>query len=277
VKTKEKTPTLDLVAVFLEIWKRYGSIFLSFESARAKDLGRRRADPKKIFRGIMHILWTGGSWRSLPRSFGARSTVHEYFTEWTQGGLFRQLWEAIALDAASEGAIDSQLQMIDGTHILTVYMPTDIAGFSYKHKNKRGMAVSILIDGQGIPISIEISPANTHDSQLLEGTLSQSVIEEIEPKEKTLLGDSGYIGENQESVAEDYGFEPNFRPRKDQLDSFPKRKLNKNKKNRWIVERSISWIKNMRRIRTCYEKSTETFLGFVQLCCAYTVFRRCFV
>jgi len=277
VTTKEKTPTLDLVTVFLEIWKRYSFIFLDYESARAKALGRRRADPKKMFRGIMHILWTGGSWRSLPRSFGARSTVHEYFLEWTQAGLFRQLWETIALNADSDGSIDGQLQMIDGTHILTVYMPTDIAGFSYKHKNKRGMAISILIDGQGVPISIEVGPANRHDSQLLEGTLSQSVIEEVEPAEKTILGDSGYIGEDQESVAEDYGFEPNFRPRKDQLGNFPKRKLNKNKKNRWMVERSISWIKNMRRIRTCYERSVESFLGFCQLSCAYTLFRRCFV
>jgi Transposase DDE domain len=116
-----------------------------------------------------------------------------------------------------------------------------------------------------------------HDSQLLEGTLSQTVIEEVEPREKMILGDSGYIGEEQESVAEDFGFEPNFRPRRGQIDQFPKRKLIKNKKNRWMVERTISWIKNMRRIRTCYEKSIETFHGFCQLCCAYTVFRRCFV
>lgn len=277
MKTKEKTPTLDLVAVFLEIWKRYDSIFLDFEAARSKDLGRKRAEPKKIFRGIMHILWTGGSWRSLPRSFGTRSTVHAYFLEWTQAGLFEKLWETIALDADSVGAIDSKLQMIDGTHVLTVYMPPDVAGFSYKHKNKRGMKVSLLIDGQGIPISIEISPANTHDSQLLEGTLSHSVIEQVEPGEKTLLGDSGYIGEEQENVAEDYGFQHNFRPRKDQMQGYPKKKLKKNRKNRWMVERSISWIKNMRRIRSCYERSLDSFRGFCQLSCAYVVFRKCFV
>jgi putative transposase len=156
-----------MLAIFFLIWKKYKSIFLTFEAARAKEFGRARANPKKIFRAIMYLLWSGGSWRSLPRSIGKKSTVHDYFVEWTRAGLFGKLWEAIALDAAAEGAIDAHLQMIDGTHILTVYMPTDIAGFSYKHKNKRGMSVSILIDGQGIPISIEVGPANTHDSQLL--------------------------------------------------------------------------------------------------------------
>ena len=253
-----------MLSIFFKIWKDYRYIFLDFESARAKEFGRVRANPKKIFRAIMYILWSGGSWRSLPRGMGARSTVNDYFLQWTQAGLFGKLWEDMALKANSEGAIDGHLQIIDGTHILTVYMPNDISGFSYKHKNKRGVSLSILIDGNGIPISIEIKAANTHDSKLLEGTLGHSVIESVEPREKSLLGDSGYIGESQESLAADFGFDPNFRPRANQLETISKRKLNENKENRWMVERSISWIKNMRRIRTCYEKSINSFRGFVQ-------------
>jgi putative transposase len=277
VKQKNKHPKVDLIAIFIQIWNKYKNIFLDHEAAKSKGLGRPPANAKKMFRAIMYILWSGGSWRSLPKGLGAKSTVHQYFLEWTRAGLFEKLWGTIALDAAAEGSIDSNLQMIDGTHILTVYMPTNISGFSYKYKNKRGMTISILIDAQGIPISIELSSANTHDSQLLEGTLSQSVIEEVESSGKTILGDSGYIGKNQENVAEDFGFEPNFRPRQDQKKNYPKKKMKINSKNRWMVERTISWIKNMRRIRSCYEKSLEAFRGFCQLSCAYVVFRRCFL
>lgn len=270
-------PVRDILQVFFLIWKNYGHIFEDWEAARAKNRGRPRANPKRTFRAIMYILWSGGSWRSLPRSTGKRSTVHGYFLEWTRAGLFKTLWEVIAHDAMEDGLIEGDVQIVDGTHILTVYMPVSIAGFSYKHKNKRGMKLEILIDKQGIPVSLALSSANVHDSKLLEDTLSQSVIEHVEPREKDLLGDSGFIGEDQEVTASDFGFNPNFRPKKDQLDGYPKRKLNKNRKYRFKVEHVISWMKNMRRIRTCYEKSKESFLGFCQLCCAYLTFRKCFI
>ena len=277
MKKTIKAPRFDIVAIFIQIWKGYGFIFSDFETARAKAMGRPRIPPRRVFRAIAFILWSGGSWRTLPGAMGRRSTIHSYFLEWTQAGLFRKLWETIALTAAEQGLIQPDLQIIDGTHILSIYMPNHLTGFSYKHKSKRGIKLSILIDKQGIPVSLSIEAANVHDSQLLEGTLSHSVIEEIEPSDKLLLGDSGYVGEDQENDAEDLGFTPNFRPRKDQMGDYSKRELNQNRKHRWKVELSISWIKSMRRIRTCYERSIETFLGFCQLCCAYIVFRKCFI
>jgi hypothetical protein len=39
VKNKKKTPQPDMVAIFFKIWKNYKSIFLTFEAARAKELG----------------------------------------------------------------------------------------------------------------------------------------------------------------------------------------------------------------------------------------------
>jgi transposase len=273
---KIKTPRFNILTVIFLIWKHYKTIFLDHEALKNKGFGRPRTNPRKIYRAIMHILWSGGSWRSLPRGMGKRSTIHGYFLEWAEAGLFKTLWEQIAIDAAKLGLIDPSLQMIDGTHILTVYMPNELSGFSYKHKNKRAVKISILIDSQGIPVSIDIDSANIHDSQMLGETLGQSVVEPVEPRQKTLLGDSGYIGEAQENTAEDFGFTPNFRPTKNQIEDYPKNKLKENKKNRWMVERSISWIKNMRRIRTCYEKSIKVFRAFCQLSCAYVVFRRCF-
>ena len=224
----------------------------------------------------MYLLWTGGSWRSLPRGMGKKSTVHSYFLKWAQAGLFKNLWEAIVTDAAKNGLIESKIQIVDGTPILSVYMPVSISGFSYKHKSKRGMKLELLIDKAGIPLSLSLSSANVHDSKLLEDTLSQSVIHGIKTAEKDLLGDSGFIGEENEKTALNFGFTPNFRPKKNQINGYSKKKLNKNKKYRFRVEHVISWMKNRRRIRTCYEKSLESFLGFCQLCCAYLAFRKCY-
>lgn len=273
----DKTPKAGMLTTFQSIWKEYRSIFLDYEAALAKDFGRPKADSKKIFLAIMYILWTGGSWRALPKSMGKRSTTHAYFRKWALAGLFKILWERIAEDAAAGGFISPEIQIVDGTHIMSVYMPTEIAGFSYKHHGKRGVKISIIIDKHGTPVSIEVDSASKHDAKSMEGALSNSVITEFEPREKTLLGDSGYIGEAQEQTAADYGFTPNFRPKKSQVDNYDAALLRQNKKNRWTVERSISWVKNMRRIRTCYEKSIETFRGFCELCCASLIFRRYFM
>jgi transposase len=232
---QKQAPKFDMIAIFILIWKKYGFIFKNHEAARSKHFGRKRINPKSIFRAIMFILWTGGSWRSLPRGMGKRSTVHDYFLDWAQAGLFGLLWETIALDAAADGLINPELQVIDGTHILTVYMPPDLAGWSYKNPGKRGVKISILIDAQGIPVSLEVDAANKHDAKMTEGTLSNTVIEAVEPAKKTLLGDSGFIGEDQEQTAADFGFRSNFRPKKTQIKNYSNEDLTENKKNRWKV------------------------------------------
>lgn len=36
-------------------------------------------------------------------------------------------------------------------------------------------------------------------------------------------------------------------------------------RTRWVVESSLSWFNNHRRLRLCYERSQESLLGFHQL------------
>ncbi len=52
-------------------------------------------DKRKALRGIFWILDNGAKWKDLPREFGAKSSVHKYFTLWVREGVF----EAIMRDA----------------------------------------------------------------------------------------------------------------------------------------------------------------------------------
>lgn len=269
------TSDKDHLAVFFLLWKKYGQIFMTQQALKKRSFGRPPIQPRKIFRAILFILWTGGSWRSLPASLGKRSTVHGYFLKWAQSGLFKTLWESVTEDAAQEKSLTLGVQVIDATHVLTVDTDKQVSGFSYKYKNKRAVKISLLVDSKGIPISLSLDAANVHDAKLLDKTLAESTSEAVDPKKKALLADSAYLGEDQKNSAQDYGFMSNFRPRKNANVSYAKKQLKQNKKNRWIVERSISWIKNMRRIRFCYERSLETFKAFCQLTCAYIAFKRC--
>jgi len=53
--------------------------------------------------GIFYVLRTGCQWEALPREFGSGSTVHRYFQEWTEQGVFGKAWRRM-LKRSTDGA-----------------------------------------------------------------------------------------------------------------------------------------------------------------------------
>jgi transposase len=54
--------------------------------------GRPRADLRQVMNGIFYILRTGCHWKAVPREYGSGSTIHRYFQEWVELGVFQRLW-----------------------------------------------------------------------------------------------------------------------------------------------------------------------------------------
>ena len=54
--------------------------------------GRPRADPRKVFDGIVYVLRTGIQWKMMPREYPSGSTCHRYFQRWERKRVFRKLW-----------------------------------------------------------------------------------------------------------------------------------------------------------------------------------------
>lgn len=48
-------------------------------------------DDRQAFNAILYICSTGCAWKSLPKEFGASSTVHDRFQYWRQCGLIFRL------------------------------------------------------------------------------------------------------------------------------------------------------------------------------------------
>ena len=53
--------------------------------------GRPRMDNRKAMEAILYVLRTGCAWKALPRSLGAKSTVHDRFQEWRKAGVFQRI------------------------------------------------------------------------------------------------------------------------------------------------------------------------------------------
>ena len=76
--------------------------------------GRKPLDPRKVLSGIFYVLRTGCQWKALPREYGAASSVHKYFQQWTQAGFFKEIW-VLGLEKYDElEGIGWEWQSVDG-------------------------------------------------------------------------------------------------------------------------------------------------------------------
>lgn len=79
--------------------------------------GRKALEPRRVFEGIVFVLRTGVQWKALPRDYGASSSVHRYFQEWRQAGMFKALWERGVQLYDEQCGIGWRWQAIDGAKI----------------------------------------------------------------------------------------------------------------------------------------------------------------
>ena len=49
----------------------------------------RETDMREVMNAVRYVLHTGCQWRQLPKDFPPRSTVYNYFWEWTRYGVLR--------------------------------------------------------------------------------------------------------------------------------------------------------------------------------------------
>jgi len=95
-----------------ELWQRLEKLLPTY--AVSKQGGRPRADLRSIADGIFYVLRTGCQWKAIPEEFGKGSTVHRYFQDWTELGIFEELWQRSLLDYDELKGMDWQWQSLDG-------------------------------------------------------------------------------------------------------------------------------------------------------------------
>ena len=136
-----------------------------------------------------------------------------------------------------------------------------------------GTKRSVLTDEKGLPLSVVLSGANTHDVKLLEETLDQIVTVRPEPEKEhpqNLCLDAGCTG-SQEKV-EQRGYIPHIRPRgkeKKELECNPDFHA-----RRWVVEVTNSFFHRFRKLLVRFEKKAANYLALIHFACAVIVWRK---
>jgi transposase len=76
--------------------------------------GRKPLEPRKVLAGIFYVLRTGCQWKALPKEYGAASSIHQYFMEWTEARFFEGIWRAGLQKYDELKGIGWEWQSVDG-------------------------------------------------------------------------------------------------------------------------------------------------------------------
>lgn len=138
-------------------------------------------------------------------------------------------------------------------------------------RGKRGTKRHLLTDKNGMPLSVVITAANTHDMKAAITTIDRIVIKRLSPKKilQNLCLDKGYdfLEIEHEAVKRSYVLHIRHRGEEKTLIK------NGYHTQRWVVERTNSWHNRFRKLLIRYEKKSENYLALVCLACCIIVYR----
>jgi transposase len=139
----------------------------------------------------------------------------------------------------------------------------------------------VLVDGAGTPLGAYLDSASPAEVRLLEATLDTVAVgrpgQPGRPRKRPdrLIADRGYDSNAARALLVRRGIEPIIpaRATNRQATHQDGRRLRRYRR-RWIVERTIGWLGNFRRLTVRYDRLLETYGGFFHLACALVTLRK---
>jgi len=150
-----------------------------------------------------------------------------------------------------------------------------------KTKRGKGTKWMVVVDGGGVPLGVRLYAASPAEVRLAEETLASIRIGRRHrggrPRQKPLrvIADKGYDSDALRERLRRRGITLIVPHRSNRRRTPPQdgRVLRRYKK-RWIVERSIAWLGNFRRLVVRYDRSLTIYQAFVHIACFIIVLRR---
>jgi transposase len=226
--------------------------------------GRPPVDPRRCFGGFAWVLRTGARWKDLPKRFPSPATCWRRHFEWTERGLLEEAGAATGPAGTTETR-----RSVRGRHVCERKKGGEAIGLT---KRGNGSKFMLLVDGHGTPLSVLVASASLGETSLLEPLLDQS----LSPRQPTrLICDRELDSDVHCERLRQRGIELVCPHRKNRTRSKrPDGRALRCFTRRWKIERTNSWLHNVRRIVVRHERLLIILTGFAQLACLLTVLRR---
>ena len=227
-----------------------------------EDAGQREHSPREVFNALRYMVRSGIPWRYLPGDLPPWEAVYQQTQRWIQAGVFEamvhdlrtvlRLADVDAKGGAGRGPHPSAV-ILDGTILQSTPESGHRAGYN-GHKRKKGSKLHLAVDTLGQLLALRVTPANV-DERAEVAALAQEVQAVTAGRVELAYVDQGYTGADVAANAAAEGI------------TLEVVKLPEAKRGfvllprRWVVERSISWMRRFRRLAKDYERLPETVAG----------------
>ena len=131
----------------------------------------------------------------------------------------------------------------------------------------------VVASGEGLPVGVHVASASPHETTLIEATLDEATLPE--GGNHPLVADRAYDSDPLRDRLVKRGLELVCPHRSNRTK--PKRqdgrKLRRYRK-RWIVERTIAWLQNFRRIVVRWDRNILIYKAFIHVACIMILVKR---
>jgi putative transposase len=257
------------------LWKRLEPLLP--KRRRSAKGGRPPLLYRQVLDGIFYVLRTGCHWKAAPPEFGSGSSLHRYFQRWQQRGVFRQLWQEALHEYDAKIGIDWQWQSMDGS-MTKAPLGGKKTGKNPTDRAKIGTQRSLLTDGRGVPLGLEVAGANKPDMKLVEATLQSIPIQRPQPtrrRQQHFCADKGFDFPSVRELVQRWGYTVHIavKKKKGAPPPPPQEPVPGYRARRWVVERTHSWMNRFRRLLIRWEKKVPNYKAFLHFACAWITFR----
>lgn len=235
--------------------------------------GRPPVDDRKALTGILFVLKTGIPWEDLPVEMGCGCgmTCWRRLRDWQADGTWGKIHQVLLDRLNAADLIDWSRAIIDSSSVRAAY-GGEGTGPSPVDRSKPGSKHHVLTEAQGIPMVAMTTPANVPDINGLAPLFNAIPPIKGKPgrprrRPERMQGDRGYDSEPHRQGLRELGVEPVLAERGTEHGSGLG-------VYRWVVERTISWLHQNRRLRIRYERRDEIhqaflIIGCIKICAAF--------
>jgi transposase len=234
--------------------------------------GRRRIPHRTVLRVLWFVLTTGCRWEDVPPELGCSGrTAQRRLREWEALGVWDHVHADLLRLLRQAGLLDPDVAIVDSV-LVRAFGGGAATGPSPVDRRKKGSKHTLLVDRHGVPMAIRTAPANASDHRQILPLLFLDYPRvggrpgRPQQRPDVVVADRGYDSRGLRAFLAWLGIRPKIAARGQAHGSGLGQV-------RYVVERTISWLKGLRRMRVRYDRLPDVQEAWNTLAASVICFR----